>query len=737
MQKALFDNDFTDIYVSTGPKGQPVFCYRTGMTVYEETFDKNRLVAAGWNNSGTPLDVLEGMPCRLEHDRFTEPWVFDLEVNGECIAYDWEYAGFEKFEETVPANGAKLLHGVVTLKNGVYPLTVQVHTVLSGSAVFTRYLTLTNGSQQPMKLGRLVLMGGGMELFHGWTDYVNGERDKEKLYSLGYMENAHGCAEGLFRWHDLISGGTYIDGRWKNDRHRFPMFMLRNNPLGHIWFAQLAWSGGYEFRFDLDADLAPDGISEGGRASARLGFQMALAGPSPMLVLAPGETFTAPEIYIGRVQGDLDDAVNMMHKHTRRAVFTCEEPKENIAAVGAGIGPERAMTPEAIFHTIDTAAAVGAESCIVDAGWYCEAGKEGEQWWRRVGDWTADPGKHGDNFAAVRERCHAKGLKFGLWMECERMRTESAVARAHPEWYQTRRLHGTDTTVIDMANPAAAAWVKAQVERVIEEYQIDLFRLDYNVDYTQYNCRIDRDGVGESSYLRYYNALYEMFAALRKQYPHVIFENCAGGGGRCDLGMARHFTHTWVSDYQIPPRSLAITNGISMALPPERVDRLVSGMNGHLRGSLDFTVRSTLFGKPTTNTYNPLGSEMNPQELAFVKREFDLYKNFIRPYMTNGYIFHHTPELYEAHPKGRGILERASADGTKGIVGIFNLADIRPGDETVTVYPRGLDAGKTYEVTFDNSQTTATVSGFALVNEGIRVRLPASLTSELIVYRAV
>ena len=58
-------------------------------------------------------------------------------------------------------------------------------------------------------------------------------------------------------------------------------------------------------------------------------------------------------------------------------------------------------------------------------------------------------------------------------------------------------------------------------------------------------------------------------------------------------------------------------------------------------------------------------------------------------------------------------------------------------DETVTVYPRGLDAGRTYEVTFDNSQTTATVSGFALVNEGLRVRLPASLTSELIIYRAV
>ncbi len=395
------------------------------------------------------------------------------------------------------------------------------------------------------------------------------------------------------------------------------------------------------------------------------------------------------------------------------------------------------MTQEAIFHTIDTAEAVGAESCIIDAGWYCEAGREGDDWWGRVGDWVADPGKHADGFAAIRERCREKGLKFGLWMECERMGRDTAVAKAHPEWYRTRRQNGTDTTVIDMSNPDAAAWVKSQVERVIETYKVDLFRLDYNVDYTQYNCKTERGGFTESDCLRYYTAVYEMFAALRKKYPGVIFENCAGGGGRCDLGMTKHFTHTWVSDYQIPPRSIAITNGISMVLPPERIDRLVSGMNGHLRASLDFTVRSTLFGKPSTNTYNPLGSGMNAEELAFVKREFDLYKSFIRPYLTDGYIYHHTPELYEMHPKGRAILERSSADGTKGIIGVFNLADVRPGDDAAIVYPRGLDAGKTYEVTFDNSQTTATVGGFTLVNDGVRVRLAASLTSELIIYRAV
>lgn len=736
MQKDLFNNDYMDIYLTEGREGQPVICYRTGMTVYEEMYDKGRLVSAGWNNSGTPLNVLEGMPYRLDFDAFTEPWAFEVEVNGECLSYNWEYAGFEKKEEYIEPTDAHTLHGIITLKNSIYPLTVQVHTVLSGSAIFTRYITLINNSDLPMKINKFIPMSGGMEILYDWDQFVDSEKDKFKVFSIGYMDTDKGCAEGAFRWHDMQSCGTSIYGRYRNDRFRYPMFMIRNNALGHIYFGQMAWSGGFEFNFDMDADQRTNGIDiRGDRADAKLDFKLRLAGPAPLLVLEPGEVFKSPEIYIGRVHGDLDDAVNMMHKHTRKVVFTFDEPKENIATVGAGIGPERAMTQEAIFHTMDTAILVGAESCIIDAGWNCEAGREGPDWWNKVGDWTPDPEKHGDNFAAIRNRCHENGLKFGMWMEVERISKTTKIAEAHPEWFQTRYLQGTDSQVIDMTNPEAPAWVKSQIEKLINEYGIDLFRLDFNVGYEVSICKNDRGSVAECNYLRYYTALYNMFASLREKYPHVIFENCASGGGRADLGMVRNFTHSWVSDYQIMPKGYMITNGMTMVIPPERVDRLVSGMNGHLRGSLDMTVRQTLMAKPTTNTYNPMGSAMNPQEIEFVRHSFEIYKNFIRPYMTDGYIYHHTPECHDRQPKGRGIIERTSLDGTKGVIGIFNLVNVL--DELITVYPKGLDESKTYEVTFDNKRTTAVVDGFTLINDGIRVRLPGSLTSELILYSAI
>lgn len=740
MQRDLFNNNYKDIYVSTGRvdfRGTqfPVFCYRTGLTVYEESFDNGRLVSAGWNTSGTPLNVLEDIPVRLNFEDYPEPFAFSVEVNGECLDYDWDYVGFEKREEYISATKTETLHGIITLKSRIYPLTVEVHTILSGSAIFTRYITLKNESDQPMKINKLIPMSGGMETFEDWDHYFDGDKDKFKVFSLGYMDTDKACAEGAFRWHEMPSCGTVVSGKFKSDRFRYPMFMIRNNALGHIYFGQMAFTGGYEMYFNLNADQMTNGIEMGGdRADAKLDFKLSISGPAPVLVLDPGEEFKSPEIYIGRVQGDLDDAVNMMHKHVRACVFTFDEPAENLALVGGGIGPERAMTPEAIFHTIETAAFVGAEVCSVDAGWNCPAGQE-RNWHRAAGDWTPDPAKHGDNFASIRTRCHEKGLKFGLWLEVERIVGTSKTAQQHPDWFQKRFLNDCNTEVIDMTNPEAAAWAEGQIEILINEYGVDFFRLDFNVDHKASMCKIDHNGVQECDYLRYYKALYDMFASLRVKYPHIVFENCASGGGRCDLGMVKQFTHTWVSDHQIMPKGYMITNGMTMVIPPERVDRLVSGMNGHLRGSLDMTVRQTLMAKPSMNTFNPMGSSMNMQELEFVRHSFDIYKNFIRPYMLDGYIFHHTPECYGMQPKGRGIIERSSKDGTKGVIGIFNLASVT--DDSVVVYPKGLDISKKYEVTYDNKRATAIVDGFTMVNEGLRVHLAASFTSELILYNAI
>lgn len=734
MQKTLADADFKNIYYQPGEK--PVFCYRFGMTVYEEVFDAGRLVAAGWNTSGYPLNVLEGLPTRLDYNLFAEPQAFDVEVNGRSLACDWEFVDFFQQEESEPLNGHALLHGTITLRSRILPLLARVHTLLDGTAVMTRYFTLENQGDQPMNISAIAPLCGGMEAMNYWeTCLEGGKPDIEKLYSLGTFDAAGWGQEGLFRWHALPDAGYSVYGRYRRDRHRHPLFLLRNNALGHFFFAQLGWAGGYAFHFDLNRADEAWGMERVDRR-ARLAFTIALDSPKPLLVLQPGETFETPRVHIGCIQGNLDDAVNAMHAHIRASVFTLPAARGVRGWVEAGVGPARVLDFPALQHAADKAAAVGVEALIVDAGWSCPAGTEIREWHRRCGDWLADPEKYGDDFAAIRQYVHDRGMLFGLWMDAERLGNASRAFQEHPEWMARRYVDGMRTSMLDMSRPEVVQWVEGQISHLVEAYKIDLFRLDFNVDSPELFHKIRCGETEACGTLRYYQQTQAMYRRLRLKYPDVVFENCAGGGGRTDLAFVSNFSHTWVSDWQIAPRSLAITNGMTMALPPEWVDRLVGGMNSHTRASLDFQVRNTLFGRPTVDAFNAQGSEMNPPQVAFVRHCLDLYKSFIRPHMNeNGRIYHHTPELHGFQPTGQGILERASADGKWGVIGVFNLADCKT--DAVRVFPRGLDVRRTYDVTFDNSGASVQLSGYAMINEGIRVGLAGALTSELILYRAV
>ena len=59
--------------------------------------------------------------------------------------------------------------------------------------------------------------------------------------------------------------------------------------------------------------------------------------------------------------------------------------------------------------------------------------------------------------------------------------------------------------------------------------------------------------------------LYEVLERLREEFPHVIWESCAGGGGRADLGMLRWTDQVWTSDNTEAADRLPIQHGYSHA----------------------------------------------------------------------------------------------------------------------------------------------------------------------------
>ena len=698
---------FADIFLSHDP--DPTITYRSGLAAYQESLSRGQLVGRSWNGSG----YTNPEPERFDAATHPAPQAFWVEVDGQLLRSHWEWSDFRQSE------GEDGLTAVLELRHTVRPVVIRVHTRLDGTPILTRWLEIVNCSEQPAALSAAFPWSGVLQTGEHDID------DEESPYSVGYFIDTHWGNEGDFDWRALPYAGYRIDGRYRRDRHRHPLFIVRNHRSGEQFVGTLAWSGGYSFEFDLD-----DGDERG---SSRLWFRAGPDGPAPLRVIAPGETVATPEMHLGIVIGDFDACIHALHDHLRASVIPPQAP-EHAGLVVSGIGPEQELTPDLIFSEIDACADVGAEVFLIDASWYTPPHGS---WHATVGDWHVSLERFPEGLKPFRDYVHDRGMKFGLWMDGERVGPESKVAKERPEWLA--RPYGEEgglRGLIDLTKPDVAEWMESEIDRLIVEHELDLFRLDYNIGNIGAGGYSQQSGFIENAYWRYYEAVYGIYARLSARHKHVIFQNCASGGARTDVGMVRYFDHTWVTDWQIAPRAFSITNGMTMALPPERVDRLAGmGQSGQRTAELDFQLRLPLFVHPSLNWFHLKGANPNPIQLARIRNAVQIYKNFVRPIHAASRIYHHTPVVKGFEPRGWGVLELASRDRTRAIAGLFRLSD--PAEPEYLLRFRGIDPGRRYRVTFDNSSESCEVDGMALTRPGITARLETALTSELLVVEAV
>ena len=708
------DNNYFDIYYHN--ENNHRFCFRSGEMIYEEVFTDISLLSAGWNASGYPLDVLKNCPTYLNPKKYAEPFSFNIEIDGQSIDFNLDFVNFEtkKTEENATA--------VLTLKSKIKPVIVKVCTLIDGSQMLSRWIEIENLSDEPLKISRLSVMSGGIESLDDDTlDHINSIND---IYSLGYFENDAWANEGQFRWNKLISGCTSIDGRFGRDRFRHPLLFIRNNLTGKIWYSQIGFSGGY--RYTVDFNARPD------KSNTHLSFKTEITGHNPIYIIAPKSRFVSPVVYMGLVHGNLDDAVNEMHSHIRKSVLNNAEAEAETALINCGMGAEHSMNVADSKAFIDQFALMGGEIFIIDAGWECPPDKQME-WSDYNGRNIPDNDRYPEGIKELRDYAHSKGLKFGLWVDIESVGKHCKIHQEHPEWRTVSISGERSDKFLDLSIPECAEWCENELTRIITEYELDLLRVDHNVDFTEYfGMRDTGFGVPECVCLKHNEAVYKMYKNLKKRFPKVIFENCAGGGGRTDLGMMKNFNHTWVSDWQKMPRSIAITNGMTMALPPERVDRLFAGMGCHTIGSFDAHLRNTMLGHISLNVISPANADINEKQIAFIKHSSDIYKRFIRPFLSESKIYHHTPDLNESDCS---ILEISSPDKSKGAVTVITLCHTN--EKNIMVKPKGIDISKDYKITLDNDNFSYIISGEKLRRNGISVDINAPLSSELILYNSI
>ena len=684
--------------------------YQSGQAIYVERFREGRLIAAELQATGIPY---------YASDEDANTAAFDLQVDGESLYFGWELA-----ESHVTADAASgCPETAITMKHGRKPLRLDLRTLAAGDGFFRRRMTLTNlSADTTLALSAVTPLAGSVFWMADRLDAgsLSLAESGGLPYRVGWMRDNEWGREGNFQWQDLPLRTELAFGSARGrSGHTTPFAVAHDNVFGGYFVTSLGWSANWRMAFTSD---------HGG--GSRLRYALMPVAPAPMRLLAPGETVTLPEVHFGLHHEGFDQAIQAWHAYQRRHV---------LPRVGDGRQPficnhwgftQHELSEASLHREIEIASEIGAELFMIDAGWYADANTA---WYDTSGDWQVG-NRLPNGLEPVFALARSKGLLCGLWVEIESAGKASKLAAAHPDWFITRYGKPVER-ILDLSRPEVRQYVEDNILRIIERYQLDMFRLDYNLDAWEGGFN-ERDGRCENTLWRHVEAIYAIFDKVRRRFPKLQLENCSSGGGRTDLGMNSRFTTAWISDWMRMPRTLRILNGMSMAMPAEYLDRLFGvAMEGSYKGNPETQLHAIVLAHPTISGITPNLAEANPELLALVKKYVALYKDFIRPWHRDARLYHHTPVIPGIEASGWCALENVAADRTRAVAGVFRLVNA-----TEDVYPfrfRGLDPARSYRVTTEPGGLVCERAGIELQEQGLNVRLDTPLTSRLLICEAL
>ena len=697
---------------------RPTVRYVTASSVFEEALEHGRWIGLYWSAAGQVQreNVVEKLPGL---DSLALPLhTFELEIDGQSLHNRWEWVGAAQR----PGPRAGTSEAVVELRHAVRPISVKVVTRLDGSPVLVRYLEITNTGSAPAALGQLAPWSGLLwsttkHPLIGRSRVMTNPSAAGAPYRVGFLAGEVWGEEGDFAWRDITGETLRIDRTSSGRGFSSPYFIVENRVTGQRAFLALAWSGNYAADFCLHNDT-------------HLQCRLLPLAPAPLRVIAPGETITSPEVHLGLFHGTLDTAVAEWQGHIRASVAPPRPAGKAMYTVAGRVVEEPG---EWILREVDIAAEVGAEAFMMDAGWY---GDTFGNWTQLRGDWTEGSWLPG-GIAGVRDYCHGKGLLFGLWHEAEAITKATKLYEAHPDWLLRTGEQECGQT-LDLANPDAARFFEDTVLRLIRDYQLDFYKLDYNIDVREGGQTL-RDGYAESEFWRHHEVLYRTYDRARREYPHVCLEGCASGGSRNDIGMLARFHYLCESDWSVHPIAIRALNALTLFIPPESLCYYHNHANwsstqAHLTADAETHLRVSLFATPIFVGFGAQNADRSTDFYRRTRRYIDLHKGFCRPVLAgHPVVHHHTPDIGVCEPAPWCVLEYAAPDASRGYAGVFKLAH---DTEAYLLRPRGIDRAAEYDVTLDNLAQTFRMSGRELAR-GITIELDAALTSELVLYRKV
>ncbi len=448
---------------------------------------------------------------------------------------------------------------VITLEDPVTGLQLELYYgVFEQRDIITRAARLCNRGQEVLTLDKAASL---------CLDIPFGEWDLIHLYGRHNMERSVERAP-------LCHGIQTISSRRGASSHQHNPFVILAEPsateeCGECYGLMLVYSGSH--CTDIERDQT-------GATRVVMGIQ----DEQFRWLLAPGEDFQTPEVlltFTGQGLGQLSRAYHRFLRENicRSAWAKCRRP----ILLNSWEATYFDFDSEDILSIARQAAELGVELLVLDDGWFGKRNDDNAG----LGDWYVNEEKLPGGFDRLIGEVNALGMKFGLWVEPEMVNEDSDLYRAHPDWALTlpgrAPTMGREQLVLDMGRPEVVDYLYERLSALLSAYNIEYIKWDMNRSLTDvYSNALPPQRQGEVFH-RYVLGVYELLERLTAHFPQVLWEGCAGGGGRFDAGMLAYCPQIWCSDDTDAVERLAIQYGTSFGYPPSVMGAHVSTCPNH------------------------------------------------------------------------------------------------------------------------------------------------------------
>lgn len=241
---------------------------------------------------------------------------------------------------------------------------------------------------------------------------------------------------------------------------------------------------------------------------------------------------------------------------------------------------------EKLLQLAREAKSLGIELFVLDDGWFGRRNSDNSS----LGDWYVNREKLPGGLSGLAKKINDLGMNFGLWIEPEMISMDSDLYRLHPDWclhVKNRERHlSRNQLVLDLSRKDVRDYIVETISNLLRSANISYVKWDMNRNMTEVGSEVLPVERQREVAHRYILGLYEVLEKITSEFPDVLFESCAGGGGRFDPGMFYYMPQAWTSDDTDAIERLKIQYGTSYVYPPITMGSHVSAIPNHQVGRI-------------------------------------------------------------------------------------------------------------------------------------------------------